>query len=232
MKQLEVAAKAAPGLANAIKGLATQDFKVSSDMIAPRTRFNRKISSGRVVEGRSVPLADIKAIRQAVAYHRQSKSKKAIATINKAIAARPNDPFLRDLKGEILMQSRQFKSAASAYAQGQKQAPREALILAGYGRALLASGQVKPALTALERARSIDYRDGIMLRDLATAYAKTGQRGMAALVTAERYALRGRLKDAGIHAKRASDLLARGSGPWQRAQDVLLASERFAKKRK
>jgi predicted Zn-dependent protease len=172
------------------------------------------------------------AIRQAVAYHRQSKSKKAIATINKAIAARPNDPFLRDLKGEILMQSRQFKSAASAYAQGQKQAPREALILAGYGRALLASGQVKPALTALERARSIDYRDGIMLRDLATAYAKTGQRGMAALVTAERYALRGRLKDAGIHAKRASDLLARGSGPWQRAQDVLLASERFAKKRK
>ncbi|MXP31784.1 wax ester/triacylglycerol synthase family O-acyltransferase [Erythrobacter jejuensis] len=66
MKQLEVAAKAAPGLANAIKGLATQDFKVSSDMIAPRSRFNRKISSGRVVEGRSVPLADIKAIRALV----------------------------------------------------------------------------------------------------------------------------------------------------------------------
>jgi WS/DGAT/MGAT family acyltransferase len=35
-------------------------------MIAPRTRFNAVISPNRVVEGRSVPLADIKAIREAV----------------------------------------------------------------------------------------------------------------------------------------------------------------------
>lgn len=32
-------------------------------MVAPRCRFNRVVSSTRVVEGRSVPLADIKAIR-------------------------------------------------------------------------------------------------------------------------------------------------------------------------
>ncbi len=63
MKQLEVAAKAAPGLAKAIKGLATKEFKVSGEMLAPRTRFNKVISTARVVEGRSVPLADIKAIR-------------------------------------------------------------------------------------------------------------------------------------------------------------------------
>ncbi|MXP47058.1 wax ester/triacylglycerol synthase family O-acyltransferase [Altererythrobacter luteolus] len=63
MKQLEVAAKAAPGIANAIKGLAVKDFKVGADMVAPRCRFNRVISPNRVVEGRSVPLADIKAIR-------------------------------------------------------------------------------------------------------------------------------------------------------------------------
>jgi predicted Zn-dependent protease len=63
------------------------------------------------------------------------------------------------------------------------------------------------------------------------AYAKSKQPGMASLVTAERYALSGRFKDAGIHAKRATGLLARGSGPWQRAQDVLIASERAAKRR-
>ncbi|TMM49111.1 wax ester/triacylglycerol synthase family O-acyltransferase [Qipengyuania marisflavi] len=62
-KQLEVAAKAAPGLAKAIKGLAAKDFSVSREMLAPRSRFNRPISSTRVIEGRSVPLADIKAIR-------------------------------------------------------------------------------------------------------------------------------------------------------------------------
>jgi diacylglycerol O-acyltransferase / wax synthase len=34
-------------------------------MLAPRTRFNAVISANRVVEGRSLPLADIKAIREA-----------------------------------------------------------------------------------------------------------------------------------------------------------------------
>ncbi len=62
-KQLEVAAKAAPGLAKAIKGLVVKDFTVSADMLAPKSRFNRKISPHRVVEGRSFKLADIKAIR-------------------------------------------------------------------------------------------------------------------------------------------------------------------------
>lgn len=62
-KQLEVAARAAPGLAKAIKGLAVKDFSVSSDMMAPRCRFNRAVSSARVVEGRRFKLADIKAIR-------------------------------------------------------------------------------------------------------------------------------------------------------------------------
>ncbi|MEE1878394.1 WS/DGAT/MGAT family O-acyltransferase [Altererythrobacter litoralis] len=62
-KQLEVAAKAAPGLAKAIKGLAVKDFEVSSDLVAPKTRFNRVISSHRVVEGRSFKLDDIKTMR-------------------------------------------------------------------------------------------------------------------------------------------------------------------------
>jgi len=180
----------------------------------------------------STGYADIDAIRAAVAHNEQSRTKKALAAVDRAIAARPKDPFLHDLKGEILMDSRNFAAAVSAYGRGVQLAPREPLILAGYGRALLAAGQTRKALSALEKSNAIDYRDGIMLRDLSVAYAKLGNTGMAALVTAERYALRGRLADAGIHAKRASQLLARGSGPWQRAQDVLIASERFMTQRK
>jgi WS/DGAT/MGAT family acyltransferase len=66
VRQLEVAAKAVPGLARAVRGLATKDFALHGEMIAPRTRFNQVISPNRVIEGRSVPLAEIKAIRQAV----------------------------------------------------------------------------------------------------------------------------------------------------------------------
>ncbi len=175
---------------------------------------------------------DIAAMRRAIAHHENSKARKAIAEIDKAIALRPKDPFLHDLRGEILIESRNFEAAVSAYGRAVKLAPRNGMILAGYGRALLATGRVRAARDALERARAIDFRDGIMLRDLAQAYAKSGQRGMASLITAERYALRGDLKNAGIQAKRASGLLSEGSGPWQRAQDVLLASERAAKKRR
>ncbi|MEM9501367.1 MAG: wax ester/triacylglycerol synthase family O-acyltransferase [Pseudomonadota bacterium] len=63
LKQAQVAAQAVPGVASAIKGLIAKDFKVSSDLVPPRTRFNRSISPHRVVEGRSFELSEIKAIR-------------------------------------------------------------------------------------------------------------------------------------------------------------------------
>ncbi|MDX1704034.1 MAG: wax ester/triacylglycerol synthase family O-acyltransferase, partial [Altererythrobacter ishigakiensis] len=63
LKQAQVAAQAVPGIASAVKGLVTREFKLSTDMVAPRTRFNRTISPHRVVEGRTFPLADMKAIR-------------------------------------------------------------------------------------------------------------------------------------------------------------------------
>ncbi|MEL7190347.1 MAG: WS/DGAT domain-containing protein, partial [Pseudomonadota bacterium] len=59
----QVAAQAVPGVAGAIKGLVTRQFKLTSDYVPPRTRFNRSISPHRVVEGRSFPLAEVKAIR-------------------------------------------------------------------------------------------------------------------------------------------------------------------------
>lgn len=175
---------------------------------------------------------DVELMREAMARHRNSQTAQALRAVDQAIALRPNDPFYHDLKGQILMETRQFAAAANAHARAVQLRPRDGLLQAGYGRALLASGNINAALPALERARDIDFRDGSMLRDLSVAYARTGQTGMASLITAERFALRGNLEDAGIHAKRATGLLPVGSGPWQRANDVLLASERAAKDKK
>lgn len=197
--------------------------KISAYTRAPKWTLRRVGESG---------YKDVALLREAVAHHRNSKTNKAMKAINSAISLRPNDPYLHEQRGQILIETRQFSAATNAYAKAVNLAPRNALILAGYGRALLTSGQVNKAKTALEKARSIDFRDGSMLRDLSVAYAKSKQPGMASLVTAERYALAGRLADAGIHAKRALGLLSRGSGPWQRAQDVMIASQRATKKRK
>lgn len=196
--------------------------KLAAFKLAPKWTLNRAGESG---------YADVKAMRQAVAYHRNSKRAKAVAAIDRAISTRPKDPYYRELKGQILMESRQFSAAAAAYGQAASLAPKNPLILGAYGRAMLAVGQTGKAIQLLESARSRDGRDARVMRDLAAAYAKTGNRGMASLVTAERYAMLGRFKDAGLHAKRASDLLPRGSTGWRRAQDVLSAAQRAAKKK-
>ncbi|MGC9368745.1 MAG: M48 family metalloprotease [Paracoccaceae bacterium] len=178
--------------------------------------------------------SDIAVMRRAIAYHRRPDADRALAEVNRLVAMRPNDPYYQELKGQILLESRQFPAAVSAYGKAVTMAPREALILAGHGRALLAlktaDGNAR-ALAALEKARARDPHDPRMLRDLAVAYARAGNNGMASLATAERYALAGRLNDAGTHAKRASDLLPRGSAGWLRAQDVLSAAEAAAKRR-
>ena len=197
--------------------------KLSAFQRAPKWTLNRAGEFG---------YADVKLMRQAVAYHRLSQTSKAVRTIDQAIAQRPNDPFLLELKGQILMESRNFGAAAAAYGHAVNMAPNNALILGSYGRALMAQGQTGKAQTYLEKARSLDGRDARVMRDLAAAYARQGNKGMASLVTAERYAMTGRLEDAGLHAQRASDLLPRGSTGWRRAQDVLSAAKAAEKKRR
>ncbi|SHJ91854.1 Putative Zn-dependent protease, contains TPR repeats [Shimia gijangensis] len=177
------------------------------------------------------PTQDIRAMREAIAYLKLSDSGRARAKINQALELRPNDPFYYELKGQILLETRHFKDAVTAYERAVELEPDNALCLAGYGRSLLAAGRSKDALAALEKARSRDFRDARMLRDLGQAYAETGQNGQASLATAERYALQGRLKDAEIHAKRASGLLPRGSSAWRRAEDIIMAAKRADPKR-
>lgn len=167
-------------------------------------------------------------MRRAVAYHRMPKPAEAIAAATSLVNAKPNDPYARELLGWILLENRRPAEAITAYRQAVRMARSEPLIMAGLGRALVAEGSqgsVREALTVLERARSRDPHNPSALRDLATAYAKTGQNGMASVVSAERFALIGRLRDAGVHAQRAADLLPRGTPGWIRAQDILRASE-------
>ncbi|KIC20879.1 M48 family metalloprotease [Leisingera sp. ANG-Vp] len=175
---------------------------------------------------------DVRLMREAAAYHRQRNLKKALRAMNGALAIRPSDPFYHEMKGQILIENRQWSAALAAYGKAVSLAPRDPLILTGYGRAQLAAGQPKAALKTMEKARAIDFRNTVLLRDMSLAYAKTGQRGLASLVTAERYALQGRLNDAGIHAKRAVALLPAGSPAARRAQDVLTAYEQAEKRKR
>ncbi|MFU1476708.1 M48 family metalloprotease [Roseovarius sp. C7] len=218
-------ANARPGAKspNADYWFARAKGKLSAFKRSPKWTLTRAGESG---------FRDVKLMREAAAHHRQSRMGRAIKSIDAALAVRRNDPYYLELRGQILMENRRFAEAANSYARAVNAAPNDALILGSYGRALLAQGQVNKALQILTKARARDAGDIRVMRDLGVAYAKAGNRGMASLVTAERYALQGRLGDAGLHAGRASDLLPRGSAGWQRAQDVLSAAKAAQRKRK
>lgn len=175
---------------------------------------------------------DIELMRLAISYHLDSNTAKALATMAQLISTQPRDAFYRELHGQVLLESGNTAAAVAAYRKAVELAPDDALILGSYGRALLVSGQSRNALRYLEKSRSNDSNNTRVMRDLAQAYAQAGQGGMAALITSERYAFQGRIKDAGIHAKRAADLLPRGTAGWQRAQDVLSTAQASAKKRR
>lgn len=176
-----------------------------------------------VRSAKSAPTADLQHSKAAVGLMRMGKLDKALGEIKAARNLRPNDPFLTDLHGEILMRNRAFKAAVGLYAKAAAQAPKDGLIQANYGRALLADGQSARAVKQLEKARHLDKRNPRMLQDLSVAYAKVGKTGNASEAAAARYALIGKLDTAKTHAKRASDLLPRGTPAWQRAQDILFA---------
>ena len=205
---------------------ARMNAKLAAFLGNPRNTLRNQASKGN---------GEIAILRRAIGYHKTPNHKKALAEITRLIAMRPKDAFYHELKGQILLESRNFGPAVASYQRAVSLAPREALIQSGLGKALLAQNTAasnKAALTVLARARTRDPADPSMLRNLAVAYAKTGQNGMASVVTAERYAVLGRFNDASTHAKRALGALPQGSSGWLRANDVLKTAQSAPKKKK
>jgi len=211
----------------ATMAMAHDDLSSDPNMVYWHARVIGKLSAfqrapswtlGRINDSLS---EDIKHMRTAIAQGREGKLTSAIKSIDRALALRPADPFYQDLKAELYMRNRAFSKSARSYKKAHHLRPKDAIILAGYGRALLAEGKFSRALDILEQARVRDFRNTALLRDLGVAYSKLGKHAMASLVSAECNSLQGRIKDAKMHANRAAAGLPLGSPAWQRAQDII-----------
>jgi len=211
----------------ATMAMAHDDLSSDPNMVYWHARLIGKLSAfqrapswtlGRINDSLS---EDIKHMRTAIAQGREGKLTSAIKSIDRALALRPADPFYQDLKAELYMRNRAFSKSARSYKKAHHLRPKDAIILAGYGRALLAEGKFSRALDILEQARVRDFRNSALLRDLGVAYSKLGKHAMASLVSAECNSLQGRIKDAKMHANRAAAGLPLGSPAWQRAQDII-----------
>ncbi|MEM9737034.1 MAG: tetratricopeptide repeat protein, partial [Pseudomonadota bacterium] len=173
------------------------------------------------------PETELTLYARSVALHRVPAPQEALDELDRLLAMRPGDPFYLELKGQVLFELGRAEDAVPYYRQASKAAPDQPLLKAGLGRALLALNDPaadREALDVLQDARRDDMGDAAALRDLATAYSRAGDIGMATLATAERHALTGRNQEAVLQARRAERLLPNGSPAWLRAQDILSLS--------
>ncbi|MCI4662984.1 MAG: M48 family metalloprotease [Neomegalonema sp.] len=186
--------------------------KLDGFIAQPGTRFTTSLGS-----------RELDLYREAIMLHRLPSPDRALAAVDKLIEMRPSDPYYWELKGQFLLESGRGEAAIAPYRKAVALAPGDALIAGGLGQALLSAdtqGHNREALQVLERAALDDpYHAGVK-RSLALAYQRSGDDGMAAVVSAERMALQGQPRDALIQAQRAKALLPVGSPGHLRAEDI------------
>lgn len=206
--------------------------KVSADIAYWHGRMRAKIegflSRPGALSTRRFNNPELDLYSRAITLHRLPDPDRAVTAVDQLIAQRPDDPFYWELKGQILFESGRGPQAVEPYRRALSLAPSEPLLAGGLGEALLAQDTPEAtaeALPVLERAAVADPFDRRVLRSLALAYARNGQDGLAAVVTAERLALSGRLSDAKSQARRAQAFLPEGSPGWLRAEDVIALPE-------
>jgi predicted Zn-dependent protease len=154
--------------------------------------------------------------------------------VRELIAEAPRDPYYEELLGQILLESQRVDEAIPAYARAVTLKPDSALLRIGLGQAQVSAesnAHIGAAIDNLRRATELEPGNAGAWRFLATAYARDGQEAMAALATAERYAIRGEYRDAQFMAARAKKGLAKGTPSYLRAEDLeSLARQMIAKR--
>ena len=159
----------------------------------------------------------------------------ALTKIDALLKAQPQNPYLLEIKADILMKANKPADAAEFYARAVKLDPsKSGLLNVSYGQALLAVGTpatVKQAAAEISKGIERDRENPSAYRPLAQAYGQLGDIGMAELASAEGEYYSGKYLDAKIFAARAQTKLKRGSPGWVRAQDIINYREPGKKKR-
>lgn len=165
---------------------------------------------------------------RAVASYRVPDMAKALPLIDGLIADYPNDPYYREMKGQMLFENGRVQDAATAYADAVRLLPTSSLIRVGYAQAQLELDrpeQTREAYSHLQAAVHTDRDYGLAWRLLAIVHGREGRVGEAALALAEQAMVEGRRMDATQQATRAMRLLPEGSPSWLRAQDLKIEAD-------
>jgi len=165
---------------------------------------------------------------RAIAYYRAGESERALTGIEALLAERPNDPYLWELKGQVLFDSGRAALAVEAHKRSVELKPDAPLLRVNYGQSLIATESkehLDAAIVNLRRAIQLEQDNTFAWTLLAQAYEAKGMPGEARLATAEARFWAGNLQEAKTFAMRAREHLEKGKPDWVRATDIVLSSE-------
>lgn len=168
---------------------------------------------------------------RSIAFKKLFKIGESLALIDGLLAEAPNDPFLHELKGDVLQDAGRIDESVPAYQKAVEILPWAALIRVNLAQSQLESKDRRlgdEALENLQQALRYEPEIPLLWRLLATAYAREDDQANVMLALAEEAILQGKKSEARHRAKRAQELFPEGSASWIRAQDI----EQAAKKKK
>src|SRR5213079_1159450 len=126
----------------------------------------------------------------------------------------PNDPYYRELRGQMLFENGRVREAIRPYEDAVRLAPSAALLRISLSQVYIETGDPglnKRAIAYLNDASREEGRESQVWHFLAVADGRDNQMGMAALSLAEQALANGKKKDATQQAMRAKQILPKAS---------------------
>jgi predicted Zn-dependent protease len=164
---------------------------------------------------------------RAYAWHKAGHPDKANAEADALVAAKPNDPYFLEVKGQILLESGRPREALAPLRAATAGANNDPLIATTFGHALIATedkANYPEAVKVLRVAVARDDANPFAWHQLGTVYELTGDGARAALATAERASMMGDSRTAVARAQYAMANIPQGTSDWIRAQDIAMAA--------
>ncbi|PIC00360.1 M48 family metalloprotease [Caulobacter sp. X] len=164
---------------------------------------------------------------RAIAYYQMKDPDRSLKLIDGLIANNPDNPYLWELKGQVLFEFNRIALAEEPQRKSVALKPDAALLRVNLGQTLINlndPAKVEEGVKELKRSLLNEPDNTVAWRLLAQAYDKQKKDGEARLATAEQYFSLGAIREARVFAMRARELLPKDTPDWRRATDIVLAS--------
>ena len=165
---------------------------------------------------------------RAIAYYQMKQPDQALKLIDALLAEQPDNPYLWELKGQVLFEFGRAKEAEMPQRKSVELKPDAPLLRINLGQTLIAlddDKKVEEGVGELRKALTQEHDNAAAWRILAQAYDKQGKEGLARLATGEYFFAVGDPQQARVFAMRAREKLDKDTPEWRRATDIVLTSK-------